>query len=80
MGRKKTPLFLGILAGSVLSSLQNGKSLKGCWAVEEPFTPCAKQQQAKVIYKAFFHFVVLCFLIKAVVLDSVLVKPSFKEK
>ena len=43
-------------------------------------TPCAKKQHATVIYKVFVILFYFCFLIEAIVLDSVLTKPSCKEK
>lgn len=65
----------------MLRLLQSGKSLAGCWAEEalKDNDSLCKETTAKVIYKVVFILLYFCFLIKAVVLDSVLIKPTFKE-
>lgn len=66
----------------MLSLLQSGKSLKGCWDEEEPKDndSLCKETTGKSYLQSAFYLLDFGFLIKPVVLDSVLIKPSFKEK
>lgn len=61
----------------MLSLLQNGKSMRGGCTEEEPKD---NDSLFKEITRKSCLQIVVHFLIKAVFLHAVLIKPSFKEK